>query len=75
MNLDGRYPENDRSVVTSGDSGFRGMAILVVIKRGFITREKCFVHIRKSIDWLAADIDTLWREVDMSWFTIRGRDV
>ncbi len=135
IHLDGKYPENDRSVVTSGGSGFGVMAILVGINRGFVSRENGFAHLRKSIDWLAkadrfhgawphwmygetgkvkpfgprdngadlvetaylmqgllcvrqyfidgnaaekqlaADIDTLWREVDWSWFTQGGRDV
>jgi hypothetical protein len=135
IHLDGKYPENDRNVITTGGSGFGVMAILVGINRGFITRENGFIHLRKSIDWLAkadrfhgawphwmygetgkvkpfsrkdngadlvetaylmqgllcvrqyfkngndseknlaADIDTLWRGVDWSWFTRGGQDV
>jgi len=46
--MDGVYPRNDQSVVTSGGSGFGIMAILVGIERGFITREegvKRYLHI------------------------------
>lgn len=38
--MDGIYPQNDKSVVTSGGSGFGLMAIIVGIERGFITREQ-----------------------------------
>lgn len=53
IHLDGNYPDNDQSVITSGGSGFGVMAILVGIERGFITREQGFRHLRKSVDWLA----------------------
>ena len=53
IHLDGHYPDNDQSVITSGGSGFGVMAMLVGIERGFITREEGFTHLRKSVDWLA----------------------
>ncbi len=129
IHLDGNYPENDRSVITSGGSGFGIMAILVGIEKGFISRQDGYNRLRKNVGWLAkadrfhgawphwmhgesgkvkpfssndngadlvetaylmqgllcarqyfkdgnkaekklaADIDTLWREVEWSWFT------
>jgi len=39
IHIDGVYPDNDKTVVTTGGSGFGIMAILVGIERGFITRE------------------------------------
>ena len=135
IHMDGDYPENDYSVVTSGGSGFGVMAILVGIERGFISRQEGYDHLRKNVDWLtkadrfhgawphwmigetgkvrpfsdkdvgadivetaylmqgllcvrqyfkdgnedekklAADIDTLWREVEWSWFRQGGQDV
>jgi hypothetical protein len=53
IHLDGYYPQDDRSVITSGGSGFGVMAILVGIERGFITREQGLHHLQKSVDWLA----------------------
>ncbi len=53
IHLDGNYPENDQSIITTGGSGFGVMAILAGIERGFITRKQGFEHLRKSVDWLA----------------------
>jgi hypothetical protein len=53
IHLDGKYPENDKSVITSGGSGFGVMAILVGIERKYITREEGFRHLRKNVDWLS----------------------
>lgn len=53
IHLDGIYPQNDQTVITTGGSGFGIMAILVGIERGFISREEGFAHLRKSVDWLA----------------------
>lgn len=50
--VDNIYPQNDKDVVTSGGSGFGAMAILAGIKRGFITREEGFYHLRKMISFL-----------------------
>jgi hypothetical protein len=135
IHMDGDYPEDDYSVVTSGGSGFGVMTILVGIERGFISREEGFNHLKNSVNWLAkadrfhgawphwmygetgkprpfsdkdvgadivetaylmqgllcvrqyfkdgtkeekqlaANIDTLWREVEWSWFRQGGQDV
>jgi hypothetical protein len=52
FHLDGNYPENDKNVVTTGGSGFGVMAILVGIKRGFISREEGFQRLYQIIDFL-----------------------
>ena len=50
--VDGDYPENDQSVVTSGGAGFGVMAILVGIERGFITREQGRERLEKIVGFL-----------------------
>lgn len=52
IHMDGNYPGSDKSVVTSGGTGFGIMAILVGIERGFITREEGFKHLQKLANWL-----------------------
>lgn len=52
INMDGIYPENDKDVVTSGGSGFGMMAILVGIKRGFITKEQGLQRLEKIVVFL-----------------------
>jgi hypothetical protein len=52
IHLDGNYPQNDKTIVTSGGSGFGVMAILVGIERGFITREEGLERFEKIADWL-----------------------
>jgi hypothetical protein len=52
IHMDGIYPENDQSVVTSGGSGFGVMAILVGIERGFITREAGVERLSKIAGFL-----------------------
>jgi hypothetical protein len=52
IHLDNDYPDNDKSVVTSGGTGFGIMAILVGVERGFITREEGHKHLSKFVDWL-----------------------
>lgn len=52
INMDGIYPENDKDVVTSGGSGFSMMAILVGIKRGFITKEQGLQRLEKIVGFL-----------------------
>lgn len=49
---DGNYPQNDKSVVTSGGSGFGIMSILVGIERGFITREAGVERLTKIAGFL-----------------------
>ncbi len=50
--MDGIYPQNDESVVTSGGSGFGMMAILVGIERGFITRSQAVERFHQMLDFL-----------------------
>lgn len=50
--MSGVYPMNDKSVVTTGGSGFGVMAILVGIKRGFITREQALKRFDKIVTFL-----------------------
>lgn len=47
--VDGVYPDNDFSVVTSGGTGFGLMAIIVSIERNFITREHGIAQLEKII--------------------------
>jgi hypothetical protein len=50
--VDNIYPENDKNVITTGGSGFGLMAILVGIKRGFITREVGYSRINQIVGFL-----------------------
>ncbi|MFY0601396.1 MAG: beta-glucosidase [Cyclobacteriaceae bacterium] len=52
VHMDGIYPQNDKNVVTSGGSGFGLMAILVGIKRGFISREQAVERYEKILTFL-----------------------
>ncbi|MFT7197692.1 MAG: hypothetical protein ACI83W_002063 [Marinoscillum sp.] len=52
VHMDGIYPSDDKNVVTSGGSGFGLMAILVGIKRGFITREEAVNRYEKILHFL-----------------------
>lgn len=52
IHLDNDYPDNDKSVVTSGGTGFGIMAILVGIERGFITRKEGYQRLAKLMEWL-----------------------
>lgn len=52
FHVDNIYPQNDKSTVTSGGSGFGVMAILVGIKRGFITREQGVERLKKIVHFL-----------------------
>ncbi len=52
IHLDNVYLQNDQNVVTLGGSGFGIMAILVGVKRGFITREEAFSRYQKIVDFL-----------------------
>jgi hypothetical protein len=52
FHVDGIYPENDMSVVTSGGSGFGLMTILVGIERGFITREEGYLRFCRVVNFL-----------------------
>jgi hypothetical protein len=50
--MEGVYPRNDQSFVTSGGSGFGTMAILVGVERGFITREEAVERFEKILSFL-----------------------
>jgi hypothetical protein len=52
FHVDGRYPQNDKNVVTSGGGGFGVMAILVGIERGFITRKQGLERMQKIVGFL-----------------------
>lgn len=52
IHMDNIYPQNDQSVVTLGGSGFGVMAILVGVKRNFITREQALQRLIKITDFL-----------------------
>ncbi len=50
--MDGKYPDNDLHIVTTGGSGFGLMAILVGIERGFITQEQALQRFEQITDFL-----------------------
>jgi len=52
FHADNIYPQNDKSIVTSGGSGFGVMAILVGIERGFIKREQGVEQFKRIIHFL-----------------------
>ncbi|MDQ6844295.1 MAG: beta-glucosidase [Bacteroidota bacterium] len=52
FHADNIYPQNDKSTVTSGGSGFGVMAILVGIERGFITRDEGRQRLEKALHFL-----------------------
>lgn len=52
IHLDGDYPQNDASTVTTGGSGFGVAGLLVAIDRGFITREEGVDRLIKIADYL-----------------------
>ncbi|MEP7254060.1 MAG: glucoamylase family protein, partial [Ginsengibacter sp.] len=52
FHADNQYPQNDKSTVTSGGSGFGVMALLVGIDRGFITRDQGRWRLEKALHFL-----------------------
>ncbi len=52
LHMDNIYPTSPKHTVTTGGTGFGMMAILVGVKRGFITRSQAFNHFVKMIDFL-----------------------
>lgn len=52
FHADNIYPQNDKTVVTSGGAGFGVMAMLVGIERGFITREQGRKQLEKIVSFL-----------------------
>lgn len=52
LHMDDIYPTSPKNTVTTGGSGFGFMAILVGIKRGFITREQALERFHKMVGFL-----------------------
>lgn len=52
INVNGEYPQDDEDVVTVGGSGFGLMAILVGIKRGYISRSQALNRLTKIVTFL-----------------------
>ena len=52
LHMDDIYPTSPKNTVTTGGSGFGFMAILVGVKRGFITREQAFNRYVKMVNFL-----------------------
>ncbi len=52
IHMDDIYPTSPKHTVTTGGTGFGMMAILVGIKRGFITREQAFIRFTKMVNFL-----------------------
>lgn len=52
IHMDDIYPTSPKNTVTTGGSGFGFMAILVGVKRGFITREEALKRYTKMVDFL-----------------------
>lgn len=53
IHLDGKYPQNDSDVITTGASGFGIAGLIVGMERGFITREQGVKQLRKIVDFLS----------------------
>jgi len=52
LHMDDIYPTSPKNTVTTGGSGFGLMAILVGVKRNFISREQAFNRFVKIVDFL-----------------------
>lgn len=50
--MDGKYPENDQMIITSGGSGFGIMALIVGMERGLITRQEGMERLETMIRFL-----------------------
>lgn len=53
FHVDNVYPENDKSTVATGATGFGLMAILSGIDRGYVTKEEGLERLNKIMDFLA----------------------
>jgi hypothetical protein len=51
--VDNVYPENDKSTVATGATGFGLMAILSGIDRGYVTKQEGLARLNKILDFLA----------------------
>lgn len=52
LHMDDVYPTSPKNTVTTGGSGFGMMALLVGIKRGYVTREEALSRFEKMVDFL-----------------------
>lgn len=52
IHIDGDYPENDESVVTTGGTGFGIFGLLAGIERNWISRQQGADHFEKMVDFL-----------------------
>ncbi len=52
LHMDDVYPTSPKNTVTTGGSGFGFMALLVGIKRGYISREEGLNRFEKMVDFL-----------------------
>lgn len=52
FHVDNIYPQNDKSTVTSGGSGFGIMAILVGVERNYITRQEAVERLTQAVSFL-----------------------
>lgn len=53
FHVDNVYPENDKSTVATGATGFGLMAILSGIDRGYVTKQEGLERLNKIMDFLA----------------------
>ncbi len=53
IHMDGVYPQNDQTVVTTGGSGFGIAGLIVGIERGFIPRADGVTRLHQIVDYLA----------------------
>ncbi|WP_215222819.1 glucoamylase family protein [Echinicola shivajiensis] len=52
IHIDGEYPQNDQSVVTTGGTGFGIFGIIAAIDRGWINREEGLNRFNKMVSFL-----------------------
>lgn len=52
INMDGVYPQDDRTVVTTGGSGFGLLALIAGIERGYITRAEGVGRFERIVSFL-----------------------
>lgn len=53
IHLDGIYPSNDQTVITTGGSGFGVGGLIVGMERGWISRADGVARLQKIVDYLA----------------------
>lgn len=52
IHVDGGYPQDDRTVVTTGGSGFGLMALIAGIDRGYVTRDEGVERFERIVSFL-----------------------